>query len=339
MRIADRLRAAWSSVTRSPRRTAVAVAGVIGALAVGVGFSLAVNAVRDGRVAERPAASADATADPSASVDASRTLSPLATASPSVTPSATPTATPTPTPTPTATPVPTPAPTPHAVPTVPATAACDEITMDASGAVYVNGVAVEDPWEDEYGEQMPMALLRLAARADGAPGATACLEVALPKVDVSGEIAICGDVLTQRLEPMPTPTPQEPEPTMPPQYGEPTISGVTISDRMLDVNSYPLLEVADVADVPACLEITSGSNDVYLTISLAVCATVLLADDGSLTITIGDQSWSFTPESVFDDEQLLPMGAPTDVGLIVRNFRDDVIHLIELAVWTTADCP
>ncbi|HEX7171480.1 MAG TPA: hypothetical protein VF365_02610 [Candidatus Limnocylindria bacterium] len=341
MSVIDRIRAAWSSATRSRGRTAVAAAGAIGALAVGVGFSLAVNALRGEDLGQAAAATTDVTVEASASAaDATPTPEPTATALATPTePTPTPTPTPTLTPSPTATAVATAVPTPQPLSTAPSTAGCDEITIDDAGIVSVNGVRADDPWEDTYGEQMPMAILRVAARADGASGVTSCLEVDLPGIVVTGNLEICGDVVTQRLEPLPTPAPSEPGPTMPPRYGEPTISGVTISDRMLDVNSYPLLEVADVVDVPVCLEIASDSNDVYLNLSMAICETVLLADDGTLTVTVGGGDWSFTPEYVFDDEELLPIGQTVEAGLIIRNDRDDVIHLIELAVWTTPDCP
>jgi hypothetical protein len=315
----------------------VAVAGVIGALAVGVGFSLAVNALRGENVGQAPAATTHATSEASASAaDATSTPELTATALPT-TLQATPT--PTSAATPAATPVATAVPTPQPLPTAPPTTACDEITITDAGIVSVNGVRADDPMEDTYGEQMPMAILRLAARADGAPGVTGCLEVDLPGIVVSGHLEICGDVVTHRLEPLPTPTPSEPGPTMPPQYGEPTISGVAISDRMLDVNSYPLLEVADVAEVPACLEIASDSNDVYLNLSMTICETVLLAEEGALTVTVGDREWSFTPDYVFDGEELIPIGQAVEAGLMIRNYRDDVVHLIELAIWATPDCP
>jgi hypothetical protein len=352
MRAIDRVRAGWYAIARSPRRTAVAAATVVGALAVGVGFSLAVNAMRDDGIGQPPSASPVARTEPSRSAEATPALTPWATPqlAATATPGATPTATalpatPEPTPvatvaaTPVATSMATPIPTAHPLATLPpATGDCDEITIDRDGFVFVNGQRVEDPWEETYGEQMPMAVLRLAARATGATGATACLQVELTDVVVSGSLEICGDVVAQRLAPLPTPTPDEPGSTMPPRYGEPTIAGVPISDRMLDVDSYPMLDIADVVDVPVCLAVMAASNDVHLTFSVAICEMMRLAEDGSLTVNVGDQEWSFVPEYIFDDAGALPLGQRVEAGLDVRIFRDDVNHLIELAVWATSDC-
>jgi hypothetical protein len=326
MRVIDRIRAAWTALTRSPKRTAITVAGVLGSLIVGIGFSLAVNALRAADVGAAPSASADATVEPSASADP--------------TPTGMPTPEPTPSPTAVVTPEPTAVPTPQPVPTLPpVTGECDEITVDVDGVIFVNGVRAEDPWGTEYGEQMPMALLRLAANAAGAPGTTVCLKVELPDVVVTGSLAICGEVMAHRLEPLPTPTPNEPGPTMPPGYAVPMISGVTIPDRMLDVNSYPLLDIADVVDAAACLEISASSNDVYVTVSMTICETVRLAEDGTLTVSVGDLEWSFVPEYVFDDAESLPIGQTVMAGLDIRNHKDDVIHLVEMSVWTNSDCP
>lgn len=84
------------------------------------------------------------------------------------------------------TPMPTTLPTPAS-----AVARCATVTSDANGTVLVDGERVEDPWGSEYGEQMPMAVLRLAARASGVSGATACLEMELPDVIVTGNIEVC----------------------------------------------------------------------------------------------------------------------------------------------------
>lgn len=342
MRVIDRIRAAWTALTRSPKRTAITVAGVLGSLIVGIGFSLAVNALRAADVGAAPSASADATVEPSASADPTPTLTPWETATPTstATPTGMPTPEPTPSPTAVVTPEPTAVPTPQPVPTLPpVTGECDEITVDVDGVIFVNGVRAEDPWGTEYGEQMPMALLRLAANAAGAPGTTVCLQVELPDVVVTGSLAICGEVMAHRLEPLPTPTPNEPGPTMPPGYAVPMISGVTIPDRMLDVNSYPLLDIADVVDAAACLEISASSNDVYVTVSMTICETVRLAEDGTLTVSVGDLEWSFVPEYVFDDAESLPIGQTVMAGLDIRNHKDDVIHLVEMSVWTNSDCP
>jgi hypothetical protein len=191
------------------------------------------------------------------------------------------------------------------------------VTLDQHGAVLVNGELVEDPWSAEYGEQMPMAVLRLGARAASTSDAEVCLQVDLPSVIVSGDVEICGDVIAD---------------------GQPTISGVEIPDRILDVNSYPLLDIADVEDVPACLHVHADANDVRVTLSLAICPSARLGSDGELTIFVGDQEWTFAPEHVYDDDGALVIGETVDVGLDIRNDKDDVIHLVELSVWVTPDC-
>lgn len=325
----NRIRAAWSTITGSPTRIAAVVGIVIGALVVGAGFSLAVDAIRDEDQVGQPAS-----AMASASEQPSEAPTPSSTATASPTPTPSPTATPTPSPTVTASH--TSSPTPTARPD----GACDVVTVDTSGTVYVNGEEVpENAWEAEYGEQMPMAVLRLAARVGSAPGADACLEVELPSVTVSGVIDICGEVIADRQAPMETPPPPEPAPTMPPTYGLPTIDGVVISDRMLDVNSYPLLDIADVEDVPACLKVDADANDVHVTLSLAICASAQLDADGGLTIVEGGLEWGFEPEYLYDDDAALVVGGTVEVGLDIENHMDDVIHLIEMSVWVTPECP
>lgn len=345
MRATDHLRAVWTSISASRGRSAAAVVGIVAALAVGVGFSLAVNGVREAGIGRPPigSPSAVATATNLASADATPTLVPLGTLealATAVPASPEPTLAVTPPPTPIVTPEPTPIATPRPLPTAPPTTGCDAITVDIDGVVYVNGERVaDDPWEDEYGEQMPWSVMRLAARTAGAAGATACLEVELPAVIVSGSIEICGDVVSQRLEPLPTPTPANPGDPVAPRYGEPTISGVRISDRMLDVNSYPLLDLADVTEVPVCFHVAAASNDVHITFSMAICESMRLAEDGTMTVFVGDDEWSFAPEDVFDDAGALPIGETVSAGLDVRNYRDDVIHLVEMAVWVSPGCP
>ena len=333
----NRIRAAWSTITASPRRIAAVAGIVIGALVVGVGFSLAVDAIRGDDQIGQPASAAA-----SASQQSSEVPSPTATAT--ATASATATAEESPTPTPSAPPAPTPSATatPPAAPTPTPTARldgpCDVVTVDASGTVYVNGDEVpEDPFEAEYGEQMPTAVLRLAARAASSADADVCLEVELPSVTVTGVIDICGEVVADRQAPMETPPPPEPGPTMPPTYGLPSIDGVVISDRMLDVNSYALLDIADVADVPACISVQADANDVFVTISLAMCASAQLDADGGLTIFEGGLEWGFEPEYLYDDDALVA-GGTVEVGLNIENRLDDVIHLIEMSVWATPEC-
>ena len=211
--------------------------------------------------------------------------------------------------------------------------------MDQQGTVYVNGEAVEYPYSEEYGEQMPMAVLRLGARAAVLSDAEVCLQAELPAVIVSGDIEVCGEVLADRQAPIETPPPAEPGPTMPPTYGPPTIDGVQISDRMLDVNSYPLLDIADVEDVPACLHVHAAANDVWTTLSLAICPSARLGSDGELTIFVDDQEWTFSPEYVYDEQGALVVGETVSAGLDIRNYLDDVTHLIEMGVWVTPGCP
>ena len=342
----SRIRAAWSTITASPRRTAAVAGIVVGALVVGIGFSIAVSGIRAGQQLGQ-AASATATATeqaPTASVAAS----PVATATATVT--ATPTAATTATAEATATagptlspPTPSPSPTPPVtvgpMPTPRVDGECDTVTVDADGTVFVNGDVVVDTWSAEYGEQMPMAVLRLAARAAAASDSVACLQVVLPGPFITGVVEVCGDVVAQRMAPIETPAPPEPGPTMPPTYGEPTIGGVPITDRMLDVNSYPLLDIADVEDARACLHVQADANDVNITLSLAICASARLDPDGDLTIFVGDQEWTFTPEYVYDDSGALPIGSTAEVGLDIRNYKDDVIHLVEMGVWVSAGCP
>lgn len=214
------------------------------------------------------------------------------------------------------------------------------MTADGSGTLYVNGEEVpEDPWASEYGEQMPTAVLRLAVRAASATGADLCLEVELPSVTVSGFIDICGEVVAERGAPMETPPPPEPAPTQPPTYGLPMIDGVVISDRMLDINSYPLLDLADELEVPACIEVEADANDVVVTTSLQACASARLETDGVLTVIDGDLEWNFEPESLEDDDDALVAGEAVEVGLDFTNVMDDGIHLIELSVTVEADCP
>ena len=348
MRAIDYLRAAWTSIRASRGRSAAAVGSIVAALAVGVGFSLAVNEVREAGIG-RPlisSSSAVATATASASPDATPTLvssgTPEALATASAVPTTPePTVAITPPPTPVATPAPTAIATPRPFPTAPPmTAGCDSITADSDGVVYVNGERVpDDPWEEEYGEQMPMGVMRLAARTAGASGATACLQVDLPAVSVSGSIEICGDVVSERLEPLPTPTPANPGDPLAPRYGEPTISGVRISDRTLSVHSYALLEIADAVDTPACFNVAALSNDVYITLSLAICEPVRLAADGTMIIYVGGDEYSVAPEYVFDEAGALPIGETVDAGLDVRAYHDDVIHLVEMALWASPPCP
>ena len=213
------------------------------------------------------------------------------------------------------------------------------MAADASGTLYVNGEEVpEDPWEDEYGEQMPTAVLRLAARA-GSAGADLCLEVELPSVTVTGFIDISGEVVAARGAPMETPPPPEPAPTQPPTYGLPMIDGVVISDPMLDINSYPLVDLADVLEVPACIEVQADANDVVITVSLEVCASARLETDGGLAVLHGELEWNFEPESLEDHDEALAVGEAVEVGLDFRNVMDDGIHLIELGVTVEGDCP
>lgn len=214
------------------------------------------------------------------------------------------------------------------------------MTVDASGTLYVNGEEVpDDPSAEEYGEQMPMAVLRLAARAASATGADLCLQVELPSVTVAGFIDICGEVVAERGAPMETPPPPEPAPTQPPTYGLPMIDGVVISDRMLDINSYPLLDLADELDVPACIEVQADANDVVVTVSLEACASARLDADGVLSVLEGELEWNFEPESLADDDEALVVGEAVEVGLDFRNVMDDGIHLIELSVIVQAECP
>jgi hypothetical protein len=335
----DRIRAAWSTITASPRRIAAVAGIVVGALVVGVGFSLAVDAIRDGeQVGESPSAAASASVRPSEVPSPTATSAATATAivSPTPTASASPTLAPTPSPTPTATPSATPTPTPTPKPQ----GDCDVVTVDASGTLYVNGEEVpDDPSAEEYGEQMPMAVLRLAARAASATGADLCLQVELPSVTVAGFIDICGEVVAERGAPMETPPPPEPAPTQPPTYGLPMIDGVVISDRMLDINSYPLLDLADELDVPACIEVQADANDVVVTVSLEACASARLKADGGLAVIEGELEWNFEPESLADDDEALVVGEAVEVGLDFRNVMDDGIHLIELSVIVQAECP
>lgn len=212
------------------------------------------------------------------------------------------------------------------------------MTEDEQGTLYVNGDVVEDPWAGEYGEQMPMAVLRLGARAAAASTGTVCLQVELPRVIVSGVIDICGPAVADRMAPLETPAPSEPGPTMPPTYGEPSIDGARIPDRLLDVNSYPLLDIADVENVPACFYVQADANDVYATLSLAVCVAARLDAEGNLTLMVGDLEWTFAPEEVYDDSGALTVGDTVEVGLEIRNHMDDVIHLIEMFVWVSPDC-
>jgi hypothetical protein len=227
---------------------------------------------------------------------------------------------------------------PPPTPTAPA-GGCDEVAVDEVGTVYVNGQVVEDPWSDEYGEQMPMAVLRLGGRAATSADAAVCLEVDLPGVIVTGSIEICGEVIADRQAPMETPAPPEPGPTMPPTYGLPTIGGVVISDRMLDVNSYPLLDIADVKNVSACLFVRADANDVYVTVSLTICSWVRLDADGTLTFFEGEQEWSFEPESLYDDAGVLVIGEAVQAGFDIWNHKDDVIHLVEKGGAVRPECP
>jgi hypothetical protein len=145
-----------------------------------------------------------------------------------------------------------------------------------------------------------------------------CLQTVLPSVVVSGDVEICGDVIAD---------------------GQPTINGVEIPDRMLDVNSYPLLDIADVEDVSACLHVHADANDFGVTLSLAICPSARIGSGGDLTIFAGDEEWTFEPEYVYDDHGALVMGETVDVGLEIRNYKDDVIHLVEMSVWVTPGCP
>lgn len=340
-------------MTASPRRIAAVVGTLAGALVVGVGLSLAVDAIRvDPRVAQPPSASplASASARPSTeaaslaplpTATATPTAPPSATASPTLSPSPTPTPTPSPTAIPTVVPTASPSPTPVATPPpapTPDAGGCDVVTVDDHGTIHVNGQAV-DASSEEFGEAMPLAVLRLAARAAASASATVCLDVQLPEVIVTGMVEVCGEVVADRQAPIETPPPAEPGPTMPPTYGLPTIGGVEISDRMLDVNSYPLLDVADVWNAPACLHVQSDANDVRTTLSLAFCPSARLDADGTLTIFIGEEEWSFEPEYVYDEDQVLVIGETVDAGLDIRNYKDDVIHLVEMGVWVTPGCP
>lgn len=217
---------------------------------------------------------------------------------------------------------------------------CDDVTEDEQGTVYVNGEAVEeDPWLHEYGEQMPRTVLRLGARAAATSDSIACLQVELPEVIVSGFIEICGPATAERMAPFETPPAPNPGPTMPPTYGVSTINGVEIPERITDANSVLLLDIADVEDVPACFYVQADANDVYVTLSLAVCTTAQLETDGTLTLSVGDLDWPFLPEYVYDDLGALVVGQAVEVGLDIRNYRDDVIHLVEMAVWATPGCP
>ena len=312
---------------------------VIGALVVGVGFSLAVDAIRDDEPVGQPPSAAPATVRPS---EVPETASPLPSATTTASVSPTDTPTPAPTATVSVTTTPSPSPTVAASPTPTAAArGCDVVTVDGSGTLYVNGEAVPgDPWEAEYGEQMPTAVLRLAVRASSASGAEVCLDVELPKVTVTGELEICGDVTADRQAPMETPPPPQPAPTQPLSYGLPSIDGVVISDRMLDINSYPLLDIADVEDVPVCLLVEADANDVQVTLSLAICASAQLDAGGVLRIFDGDMEWSFEPADLVDEDDALAVGAPpVEAGLDIRNHLDDVIHLIEMRVRVVAECP
>jgi hypothetical protein len=210
---------------------------------------------------------------------------------------------------------------------------------DEQGALYVNGDRVEDPWSGEYGEQMPMAVIRLGARAAAAPDGTVCLQVDLPGVIVRGVIDLCGPAVADRMAPLETPPPSEPEPTMPPTYGEPSIDGAHIPDRLLDVNSYPLLDIADVENVPACFRVQADANDVHATLSLALCMAARWDAADNLTLIAGDEEWTFAPEDVYDESGALIVDDTVEVGLEIVNHKDDVIHLIEMAVWVTPDCP
>lgn len=341
------LRTLRTWVTESPERSGLIGIWLVSALLFGFGFSLVVNAVRDADAASAPSASAIPTfeawvppsetskrttspaSEPLSSASAAAT-SPSAQPTPTVAPGATPTDEPA------ATPASTPAPPPSPQPVV---GACADVVFGDDGTLLVDGEPVIDPWAVEYGEQMPMAILRLAARTDTVTAATDCLEVELPAVVVTGSIEICGDVVATRLEPEPTPVPAEPGPSMPPRYGEPTIAGVVISDRMLDINSYPLLDIADVVDAPACLHVASDANDVNVTLSLAICESARLDDDGTFTVFVGGREWSFAADYVFDDQEALPVGETVWAGLDLRNYRDDVRHLIEMAVWAQPGCP
>ena len=266
------------------------------------------------------------------SATATATASATATATPVSAPSATVAAV-TPSPPPTLSITPPPASTPSL------DSECDEVLLDPDGTVFVNGQAVEDPWSAEYGEQMPMAVLRLAARASAGSDAEVCIEVELPDVLVTGVVEVCGGVVAARLAPMETPPPLEPGPTMPPTYGLPAIDGVEIPDRLLDVNSYPLLDIADVEDVTVCFHVQADANDVWVTLSLAICPSAHLGSDGTLTIFVGDQEWIFAPDYVYDDTEALPIGETVAVGLDIRNYKDDVIHLVEMGVWVAPGCP
>lgn len=338
----NRIRSAWSTLTASPRLIAAAAGIVVSAVVVGVGFSLALDGIREERPSGQAASAAPrATDQPTVSPSASPTpTAPMVVATATATSTTTATAKPTPSPVaPTPSPRPTPAVTPPPPPTSSLDGGCHDVTVDQQGTVYVNGEAVEYPYSEEYGEQMPLAVLRLGARAAALSDAEVCLQAELPAVIVSGDIEVCGEVLADRQAPIETPPPAEPGPTMPPTYGPPTIDGVEISDRMLDVNSYPLLDIADVDDVSACLHVHAATNDVWVTLSLAICASSRLGSNGDLTIFVGDQEWSFSPEYVYDEQGALVVGETVSAGLDIRNYLDDVTHLIEMGVWVTPGCP
>lgn len=314
-----------------------AVAGIVaGTLVAGAGFSLAVDGIRG-----------DQQLGPSASVAVSATDQPSAApvrASPIPTATATATATAAATPSaiaaaPTPSPPPTPSVTPPPVPTPSFDGGCDDVTIDQQGTVYVNEEVVEDPWSADHGDQMPMAVLQLGARAAATSDADLCLQVDVPGLTVTGFVEICGEVIAERLAPLQTPAPPAPGPTMPPTYGEPTIDGVQIPDPMLDINSYPLLEIADVEDVPACFHVQADPNDVSVVLSLAICPSARLGLDGDLTIFVGDEDWTFRPEYVYDDHEALVIGETVDAGLDIRNYLDDVRDLVEMGVWVTPGCP
>ena len=217
---------------------------------------------------------------------------------------------------------------------------CDDVTEDEHGTLYVNGEAVEeDPWLREFGEQTPRTVLRLGARAAAASDSIACLEVELPEVIVSGFIEICGPATAERMAPFETPPAPNPGPTMPPTYGTSTINGVHLPERIIDSNSVSLLDVADVEDVPVCYYVQADTNDVYVTLSMAVCMSARMDTDGTLTLSVGDLDWPFLPDYVYDDLGALAVGKTVEASLDIRNHLDDVIHLVEMAVWATPGCP
>jgi hypothetical protein len=213
---------------------------------------------------------------------------------------------------------------------------CDEVTPDADGTVLVNGVAVNPAYRSDHDRySMRVAVLDLAAGASST-GGDQCLQVQFaPDFIVSGYVALCGEVISERWMPMETPVPDG---FVAPRDDQPTVNGVVIPDRVLDVNSYPVLHAAAEAGVPACVHVTAASNDVWIDIPVSFCETALLHTDGSLSLLIGEDEVLLFPEEVYDPDAVLMLGRPTDVGLEIHTHMDDVVHWARMWISVVRDC-